>query len=734
MPKHNNILIMALIIVLILQMVIAAPLFAEDQKTGAQEPQITLERAIQIVRENFEIPDTLSEFSSAFSSYSNRMYWSLNWNSTGEKYENISAQVDAVNGEILSLHVSKAFDRNASYELPALTVAEAKAIAESTVKKLTSQKYESLRFVAGDNIMPLTLYGMPTYNFSWERAENGITVQGNGASIQIDANTGSVISYNFTWHAVNLPKAEQTISADQAAQALSQSKLLELQYFLAPVYRPLSADNKEQVQLIYRLNKNGLIDALTGSPLQLKPNQYLGGGSHYVGGMGNLAKESAMADSRALTPQERREVERNTQLLSKEEAIRIIQKWVEIPSGFTLRTMNLNTDSGLREAKIWYFEWVNSGQENYRSITARVNAANGELLGFNLNTPRLPVAENAAPAPISKQDAQALVEEFLQKIQPEKFSQTKLKAGLALEVMPVDADVSDKIALPQPEEAFVSFNYERVVNGLTFAANGISVTVDLTTKKITSYYLNWFNLDFPPTTQALEQAKAEATFLAARPMVLNYVLISTDGVVNEAKLVYLPASNTDRAVSDIIDAKTGQFLNSMGQPLNAKARSYQFTDIAGLDAEKEIKALGQAGILGEYGTIFKPAEDISAESLLRALLQVNNGSGDYVVPAEDILKIVKDQGWLTEDISLAQPVSRELFSKILVRYLGLTKIAELNTIYKLPFNDAGSSEGYIALTTGLNLIKAGGENFEPGKNVTRAEAAFALVKTLGQMR
>lgn len=735
MPKNSHrLLVFALVFVLTLQIIIAVPLFAEDRTTDLQEAKITLEQAIKIVKENFEVPETLKEFTSGFSNYNNRQSWSLNWNSTGEKRENFSAQVDAVSGEIVSIYAGKPYDSEQVYQLPALSVTEAKAAADKVVKKLTGQKYDKLKYVENDSIIPLDLYGSSSYSFSWERTENGIPVQGNGVQIQIDASKGEVISYNFTWHTLNLPEANKVISAELAAQAFNQNKMLQLQYFLAPAYKPLATGNKEQVQLIYQLNKNGLIDALTGKPLELGPNQYLAG-DEYAGRVGYGMADNAKAKSISLTPAELQEIEKNTKLLSKEEAVKVVQKWVEIPSGLSLRTMNLNSDSSLRDTKVWYFEWASASRERMQNITARVDAVTGELIGFNYYTPRPALAEDTAKqATLSKKDAQAMAEEFLNKIQPDKFKQTKLKADPASEVAPVPSPVADKavdaVTVLNPEDTSTSFNYERIVNGIVFPSNGINVTVDLINKKITSYNLNWYSLDFPALSQALVQSKAEEAFLKARPMVLKYVLVNNDGMVNEAKLAYQPATDGNR-ISDIIDAKTGAFLDWQGKPLTAQPGSYHFTDIAGLEAEKEITALGQAGIFGEYGNLFKPAENITAESLCRALLYIHNGSGDYNLTAEEILKKAKEQGWLKEEVTATQKISRELFSKIIVRYLSLEKIAELQDIYQPTFKDTDKSQGYIALTTGLGIIKPNGQNFEPARNVSRAEAAYSIIKALG---
>lgn len=727
MPNSSQrFLAFSLVFILIVQVLIPGPLSAEIRMTNLQEPKITLEQAIRIVKENFEIPERLKEFNSAFSNYNNRQSWSLSWNSMGERNESFSAQVDAVSGEIVNIYANKPTDGEQVYKIPELTLAEAKVIADNMVKKLTGQKYEKLKFIEDDSIVPLDLYGSPNYIFSWERMENGIAVQGNGARIQINANNGEVISYSFTWHSLSLPKTENIISVEQAYQTFNQYKMLELKYFLPSVFRTIAAGNKEQVQFVYQLNKDGLIDAVTGKPLILKQNQYLTGNEYSMGRIGYGMAEDSMAKAIPLTPQELREIDENTKLLTKEEAISIIQNWVDIPLSLSLRTMNLNTDSGLRDTKVWHFEWSSSDQERTQNITARVDAVNGELIGFNFYSPRFPLTENSEQSTLSKQEAQALAEEFLQSIQLSKFKQTKQKVDNKDEAVP--DNVSDAIIL-RPEDTSVSFNYERIVNGITFPSNGMNVTVDLSSKKITSYNLNWYNLDFPPLSQALSQTKAEEVFLKSRPMVLKYVLVNNNGEVTEAKLAYRPANDGNR-ISDIMEAKTGIFLDWQGKPLNAQPLSYHFTDIAGHEAEKEITALGQAGIFGEYADVFKPAENITAETLFQALLHIN-GTGDYNLSAEDILKKAKEQGWLKEEITPTQQVSRELFSKIILRYLGLEKIAELEDIYQSSFQDTDKSQGYIALTTGLGIIKVNGQNFEPNKNVTRAEAAYSIIKALG---
>jgi len=683
------------------------------------EAKITLEEAIQITRKNFNIPQEFSDFSSGFNNYGAHQSWSLNWRAPGTSGGNFSSQIDAVTGEIINLNFWQPVQETQSYKLPKLSLSEARVLADNLVKKYAGEKYAQLKFVEENNIIPIDLYGQSSYAFRWQRTQNGLDVQGNGANIQIDANSGQLMSYNLNWDSLTFPGLDKIIDAKKAAEAFSLTKQLEIQYFLSPVYRPLTAaDSKEQVQLVYQLKNYGTIDAFTGKPLVLDRNQWLSTDSA-AGGMGS--SESASSRKLALTPQEEKEIAENANLLSKESAIEIVKKWVEIPETLRLKGMNLYKDSSLRNGKIWSFEWGSQNQSLSQSIYARVNALSGEIIGFNCyGSPDTPGSQNTA---ITKEEAKTIAEDFLKKIQPDKFRQVQLNADAynAVENSKIPAETSSLL-----------LSYQRIVNGILFPSNQMSVTVNLLTKKITSYDLTWWDLDFPQLSQALPQTQAEEIFLQSRPLQLQYVILYDQGDPKEFRLVYQP-SVYDNQTSNIMDAKTGLFLDWQGKPLKDQLKAYSFNDISGLSAEKEIKTLGLAGVFGEYGTEFRPRENITVLSLLKALLTVKNGTLDTSLPAEEILKQAKELQWVQEELLPSQTVSKELFAKIIIRYLGLEKIAAITGIF-IPYTDIQSlpakSQGSISLSVGLGILSTQGANFQPEKAVTREEAAAAIIKAL----
>jgi hypothetical protein len=724
----RRLLLFTLIFAFLVQVIVPTPTLAIESKVKADTntAKITLEQAIRIVKQNFTIPEEFRDFRSGYSSYNQRQTWSLNWNaSTGAG--SFSAQVDATSGEIVNLYSWSSADDREGYKLPQLSLKQAEKLATETVHKLTGSKYEKLQLVKNEAAIPLTLYGSQKYNFYWQRIENGLPVQGNGVSIQIDGESGQVNSYSLSWHELDFPDPEKVINKQKAAQAFSENAFLQLEYFV-PIYRILTTENNEQIKLVYQLKNNGMLDAISGKPFDLEENLRFASDG---GGLENAQAKEAAEDSVVLSPEELREIEENTKLLTSEQAITIVKKWIEIPTDYTLQAMSLNKSGGFYDSRIWYFEWLSRDEGHSQSITARVDAVDGELLGFSLYNPIFPLNKDAASSSkLSADEARQIAENFLQKIQPAKFSEVRLKTDNQSPLLP------EIISEPESNQTHLTFSYERMIDGIAFPANGMSITVDLYTKKISSYSLNWWNLTFPKASTAMAQAKAEALFLEARPLVLNYILVYKDGQ-QQAKLVYLP-SDKQQGTSDLMDAKTGQFLNRQGNPLSEPVKANHFEDIAGHEAEKEIAVLGLAGIFGEYGKNFKPTSELTLAMFLKALLMIDNSSSSaiYNLTDREVLKKAQEQGWLKEDLAPSQVVSRYLASKIIVRYLGLEKIAELDGIYQLPFADqediSPEAAGYIALASGLNILQAENNKFEPHKTLTRAEAASVLIKSLNR--
>ena len=713
------------------------PADADVIAAKGEKAAVTLEQAIRTVKDNFTIPKEYSRFTSSYSSYDGRQTWSLQWNATAEPGGSFSASVDAITGEIMNMHTWKNEKQpQPGVQLPAISIAEARKVAEKVLNQLAGKYLPELQALPDDNqLLLLNNYGPVTYTFRWQRLVNGIPFPANGVYISVRGDDGQAGNYNLNWTRDPLPAAAGAISPAKAWEVFNQAGMLELQYYLQPPVRPLAAGEKRPVQLVYRLAhpSGGLIDALQGTPVEMEGGGWFdkGGGAGGMGDMEMARKAAAQGDneSRPLSPEELQEIEKAAKLISQEEAIAAVQKWVDIPAGLTLRNANLYADWQDPEIRSWNLNWSDDkaapGKPNYMS--ARVNASNGELLGFDLPSPGAYDSEKGGQ--LDRQAAQGLAEDFLQKVQPQRFKEMQLDENNQRSWEPVLKDGQN----PPLQD----FYYRRLVNGIPFPGNGVNITVDAVAGRITSYNLNWGNYTFPTATGILDGAKATEAFLKERPLTLSYTQIYSPGGPERGKiqLVYQPLGDPGQPASDMIDARSGQFLDWEGKPITMQPRPYRFNDIAGNFAEKEINLLGQAGIFGEYGESFRPDENITVVSLLRAMLMVKNGV--WVAKDlndEEILKRARNEQWLQEDLAAGDSVSRELLAKFVIRFLNLERAARVEGIYRVPYSDAASlssaSLGYVALTWGLGIIKGSGTAFEPGHTTSRAEAAAVLVRSM----
>ncbi|WP_148271294.1 PepSY domain-containing protein [Desulfosporosinus acidiphilus] len=716
----------------------ASPVLAAEQASGTtipvvvspvmSLPTISLEKAIEIVKHNFDIPSDLTNFTSNFSTSDDRQAWSLHWNNT-DKPGDFMAEVNAVNGDIISINNWKDETSTTSSSISVVTKEDARKICDTLLNRLLGQRAQNMKLLNNDQqIVPINTYGPVTYNFQYQRLVNDIPFTANGANVQVSGSDGHIISYNLNWSDVKFPDSKDVISETQAKEAFTASPFFKLQYWTPEPYRILSAGQKLNAKLVYQLvsPSGGAIDALTGEPLTLNSGDWLAETS-MSGGMGGKGDAAGSASSAAqnLTPQEQREVANTAKLLKQDEAIAAVKRWISIPDELTLRSANLSTDWRSADNRVWSFDWFNANRDNSEGqaqyMSARIDASTGELLGFN----RSYQSTAKSDSKLDKTAMQKIAENFLQKVQPNKFSQVTLDTADSPEQM--------KIAEPVGTGSFI---YHRVVNGIDFPNNIMAIRVEPSDGTITNYDLNWSNLDFPNSSGILTKDQAVEAFLKNRPMTLTYVRIFSNGIPGDVRLVYLPkAKDQSNQSFNILDAMSGELLNFQGETVDQGPQPYEFSDITGVVGEQEISALGEAGLFGDFGSSFKPNEKMTLGSLLRAMYLSRYGVWQYASLSDsEIITRAKDQGWLKENLQPKDQVSRDLLCKILLRFLQLNKLAELKNIYQVNFQDSSdiptADLGYVAVATGTGIVQVKGQSFAPNEVVDRAEAAGDLFRAL----
>ena len=709
-------------IMLMLLMVLA--LLPSSAMAAASAPAVSLEEAIQKVKQNFSIPPEYTEFTSSFRSRENHQIWSLSWTDKENREGSFTAEVDAATGVISSMHIYK--QGRQTTEIPVISVAEAQNIGLNLLKRLIPDRVGQLQLTPNQQVTSLTDWQGGQYVLHWQRMANQIPVGDEGVTIQINYTDGDINSYDLDWSDKAIPGSTGAISSEEAIKVFSSNEMLELQYLVSPNRLLAQGDAKSQPKLIYRMvhSSGGLIDAMTGEPID---NQYPIGINDKAG-MGSKEKLSIVSKEAALSLQEQAEIERTLNLISQEKAVSAVRQWITIPSNARLEEANLYQDYEDPESRIWNLSWRTntSGKTDYRYFNAQVNAVTGEIRSFYVD----PGDTGEMTPVLNRAAAEKIAKDFLQKIQPEK------QKSVRLEQDPDQVLYEKEVPLPSQWR----FQFTRLENGIPCPGYGVQISVDSRNKGITSYNFDWPEMEFPAPDQVLGLEKASEKYLQNQPLTLHYEIIYPQTVIRteasgEYKLVYSTQAENSAQQSDIIDAITGEGLAWDGRPVAQSPQPCTFTDIAGHFAEKEISMLGQAGIMTEYGAAFHPQEKISLVKVLRAMFAAQNSYYVSNKSDEEIMEEAVRNKWLKEDMKADTLVTTEMLSKLMVRMLDIEYIAQMSSpALQAPYQDfAGMNtelKGYAALTWGLGIIKGDGKNFYAAHQTTRGEAAAVLVRTL----
>lgn len=683
----------------------------------AAETKVSLENAILTARSHFDIPEAFDNFRSEFESNSQRQCWSLNWSDEESQKGNLHIQVDATSGEIISMHLWTPEKEQADYN-KVISLNQARAAAREAVKRLAANRFESLQAVETREPVPLNKYGPITYRFFWQRYANGVIVTGDGVSIEIDGRTGKVTGYDLNWTATDLSGITKAISPEQAHQIFQRENFLQKQYLTASPVRPLNKEDKNSPRLVYKIYhpSNGVIDAISGQPFIPEQQKYSA-----ADGMGMSAgmKEASREENTRLTPQEVQEMEKIKKLITREQAVDKVNHWVNIPLGAQLETWHLLRDWYDQDQWYWNLRWEREadGNRGAFSMWARVNAFTGQLQSFNIYE-----EDNNQPGDMDRKRAAGVAEEFIKGIEPQLSRQVKL-----------DPYTENIIVKQKPQPRQWSFDFIRQVEGISCPGEGIRVEVSTADGKITSYNLTWSESEFPPAVKSMNQAQAEQVFLEYAPLTLCYIKVYNNRGSHDLKLVYRPLQALGQPELASIDAVSGEKLSWEGKPVSQYPTSLSFSDIAGHYAEKEIRLLGQAGLMGEYGAQFRPGESISLITFLRAMLGASDGL--YSINGwddESILKRCREKGWISGEVNPQEQVSREMLIKTIIRSLQLDYIAGKN-IFVNPFPEdatvTDANRGYVALAQVLGFLRPG-TDFNGLETITRGETAYSLARSL----
>lgn len=648
-----------------------------------------LEKAIVSAKNIITIPEEYSDFSYYYNENTEENEssgaYTLDW--SNKDGESISIQVDD-NGNILEYH--KFDSNNDSSGLAKISKEDAKAIAEKFMQKSVKFKEGSIKIIDDRS----NLSQSSDYEFKFGQFVNNIPVSFNTIDLSINKYNGEVTSLIRNNNDVKnyiFSSKDSIINKEAAKKAYLEKIGIDLKYYSRYDYK----NKKLNVFPAYSIKQDKLqgIDAKTSEVVNIYSDNILNKGLNNSSKL--MTEDAAVSDGKesTLTKEEINEIQKTAQLISKENAEKVIKdNFDSLKTNDKVNNASLEKSDYVDSKYIWNISFENGN--------GSVDAKTGELLSFYFYDNNEEVKNN-----ISYSEAKNKCDSLLKKVAAEKYKKVKY--------------------IPEEENAegnYYTFKYVRMVNGYEYTNNYLSISIDKTTGKIINYENQWFtNITFPSLNNVISKDIVFDKISDDIGFDLQYEKIDKDKV----SLIY-NFSNLQEQY--LLDPMTGVRIGYDGKKYKENNLP-TYTDITGHAYENVIKELSNNGYYLE-GDKFNPDSYITQANFFKYLYTPDMSYYDEDELYEMLIgnKIIK-----SEEKSPDHILTNGEIAKYVVRYLNYEPIAKNSQIFVNPFKDNVSNDykGYAAICYGLDIIKGDSNgNFNEKGNMTNGQTAQVIYNLL----
>lgn len=277
-----------------------------------------------------------------------------------------------------------------------------------------------------------------------------------------------------------------------------------------------------------------------------------------------------------------------------EAAIKTVKAKFSIPEDYKF-TSNISTsESGM----VYYLNWTSSDTINWGNINVAVDDK-GMILNYSRYLPDDYKQVKRLPS-LSREDALAKAEQYIEKIAP----------GLTRELK-YEENYQDNIM-----DSSYYLNYYRVIDGVPYYNDRVSVTISRDSGDLQGYYRNWSaNLQFPSSKGAISLEKAEAAYAEKLGLRLIYGYTMNDDEIKVFPLYSPIYENSYFAIDAFTGEKyrlaPGDYYGDGIQLASTAVMKEIVMDAAGVRlSPEEQKAVEEAGKLIDE----KKAEEIARKS------------------------------------------------------------------------------------------------------------------------
>lgn len=688
--------------------------------------------------------------------------WNLFWNLNDPMvFANASVTLDAHTGQVLDMsHDSGSFIEPQPTQLT-LTREEAQGIATGLIQGLLPGRLENMLLRDSQEVFSGTPFrGTTQYNFNFVRVINEIVYDANFVNLSIDGHSGALKWFSQRWdEAPDLPDAQGVMSRAEGERRFREITSLELFYLPLRNEFMYEAMPKE-FRLAFRLDlmRGTMINAKTGQPVDWSGKD--GAVEERIKDLTAGEKSRIARLAAPITPLNQPMEQGAAVALAQQYARELLNQEIRVQSSNYMEGDQFWESAG---RKVWNIDFTvsTSGDATapgalmpeYSSGRIMVNALTGELIALNwwghLGVP----SEAGQESGISWEEGYDIAVNAIATYHPGRINDIRtMQRNLMYQE-------NMKGQIGQPTEYY--YGFPRVINGVLFDENSISISVNAQTGMITNYTDRWSdNLVLPRASEVMNQANALDRLLSNYRMELAYFRYNaTDDYMNptfETKLVYRWTPREATANYPFIDAVSGQFVDFNGRTMPQRDPQGFEANIQGHWVERTARLMAQQGILDT--AIFRPNQPITRIDLVKMMVKargtdfhgvVMEGVASDKVEFIDVPETDEDFRYIQwairygfidnrpDEFQREAPVTREEAVVMIARFMGYRALASAEGIFRLNYDDADqvtpSAIGAVAIAQGLDVISSGG-SFRPMDHTTMAEAAQILFKAVAQRR
>ena len=684
-----------------------------------------MKRELTVVKERIDIPEALSGFTYSVSTEYGNKYYRFNWEDPDHRqYLDVT-----VCGKIITEYYYRNYAdlsvKNEPYTFARLTKEEIVQRAKEELRKLNPTVMKNI--AVNEDGVRISLYnnsaGVPIC-----RVRDGIKIAGQSGQINIDKNTGELLSFHLSWApGAGFGNAAEAISKEEAIAGYREAFPLKKQYvseydWETEEYTP---------HLIFSRVDIGQIDAFTGKKATFSDsydyyeNDIAADEGFVTGADADIEDGNPNTGGGvSFTDQELEKLETEGRLIKPEKALADM-----IASG--IWSMPKNAVVGEDSART-YFDWsvgayvrsfsirayeteeyasvdgageVPAADEKTENKPARttytgnvtMNAETGEILSFSGSDTR-----TITRALKSENQARSLLNGYLKRILNDRASSFILDNP---HFYYLGKDREGNLTADSYLST-VSASSPRYAYGIACSRESVSLTLDQS-GRVSRYNINWLGIEYPKPENILSEDEAYTRYFEQIEYNLLYrVAYNRKQKRMETALVY-NASDELR-----IDAFSGKLVGFEGEELPVKAEK-GYTDLKQSGYREEAEKLAFYGItlMDEEGRL----------------------NADMTITREDFRKLVQNIGVYCHDIENGEkPLTRKYAAKILAGY---EQIAEIPNLFKSPYSDVSEDDkyvGYIALATVQGYIKGENGKFRPSAKMTRGDALLLVYDYLSR--